>query len=52
MSKVNSMRRLLFIVVLSSLLLALAFVQRGNVSVVWASSSTYQGDMVLTLSSC
>ncbi|MGA2769014.1 MAG: hypothetical protein ABSF24_11970 [Candidatus Bathyarchaeia archaeon] len=42
------MRRLLFIVVLSSLLLALAFVQRGDVSVVKASSSFFQGDLVLT----
>jgi hypothetical protein len=45
---VISMRRLVLVLLVSFLLVAFAFVQRGNISVVKASSSIYQGDLILT----
>ena len=42
------MRKLVFIVLVSFLLVALAFVQKGNIPAAKAASSIYQGDLVLT----
>jgi hypothetical protein len=42
------MRRLVFVILVSSLLLTLTFVQKGNIPAVKASSSIYQGDLILT----
>jgi hypothetical protein len=42
------MRRLVFIILTSSLLVALAFIQTGSIPSVEASSSIYQGDLILT----
>ena len=42
------MRRFVFVIFVLSLLVTLAFVQRGSILAVRASSSIYQGDLVLT----
>lgn len=42
------MRRFVFVILVSSLLLTLVFVQKGNIPAVKASSSIYQGDLILT----
>jgi hypothetical protein len=42
------MRRLVFVFLVSTLLLTLGFVYEGNIPAVKASSSIYQGDLILT----
>ncbi|MCK4482455.1 carboxypeptidase regulatory-like domain-containing protein [Candidatus Bathyarchaeota archaeon] len=42
------MRKLVFVFLVSSLLLTLTFVQKGNIPAVKASSSIHQGDLILT----
>jgi len=42
------MRKLVFIVLVSFLLVAVAFVRKGNIPAVKAASSIYQGDLILT----